>query len=109
MAIVKPSRSRIVNSERYVVCKFLNREGMFDYIFEILSQLHTQCTSDTTPYSCVPIEILRADTKFMQRMIEITEELARKETISLKLVLDSYERKKAEGRLPPVPPELLQQ
>jgi cap1 methyltransferase len=91
VAIVKPNRSRMVNSERYVVCKALDKEGLFDFVIEILAALHRDCGDETSPHSCVPLVILQRDTLFMQRIQFIAQDLCVKETRALQLVLDWYD------------------
>jgi len=103
--LVKPSRSRIVNSERYLVCKFINREHpLFDFVVEgVLAPLHRDCGEDVSPKSAVPLSAMQGDALFWSTMSHVTLDFCEKETRSLKLVLDSYERKKQEGTLSAIP------
>lgn len=60
VTIVKPIRSRIVNSERYLVCKFFKKDDdKVDLFIEILKILLSKCSDNATPQSCLPIESMK--------------------------------------------------
>jgi 23S rRNA U2552 (ribose-2'-O)-methylase RlmE/FtsJ len=93
--VVKPGRSRIMSSERYVVFKALNRESAYyDYIVEVVQGLFLACTDDTSPAACCPRDVVFGDATFMEGMRGLALDMCHRETGSLRLVLDSYERKK---------------
>lgn len=41
--IVKPLRSRIGNSERYLVGKFLKKDAHFPFFVKLLTEMHKKC------------------------------------------------------------------
>eukprot|EP01126_Amoeba_proteus_P042074 TRINITY_DN455_c0_g1_i5.p1 TRINITY_DN455_c0_g1~~TRINITY_DN455_c0_g1_i5.p1 ORF type:complete len:334 (-),score=48.26 TRINITY_DN455_c0_g1_i5:307-1308(-) len=94
--VVKPERSRIVNSERYLVGKFLRREGefktKFDFLLGVLSQLHARCTDEASPLSIIPISVLSDDVLFMETTRKMVISLITKQTCALQIVMDHTER-----------------
>ena len=63
MAVVKPYRSRIVNSERYVVAKGLQTRDSpaFRQAIVVLEAAHRGSTDAATYETLVPIATLEAD------------------------------------------------
>jgi len=97
--IVKPLKSRIVNSEKYLVGKSLKlRTETFDYVKKLLGDLHKRCTNDSSPLSLVPSEIMLKDEKFYQSARRACEEIIYKQTKALQLVMDVTEEEKKEGQ-----------
>eukprot|EP01127_Copromyxa_protea_P015435 TRINITY_DN443_c0_g1_i1.p1 TRINITY_DN443_c0_g1~~TRINITY_DN443_c0_g1_i1.p1 ORF type:complete len:564 (+),score=87.97 TRINITY_DN443_c0_g1_i1:10-1701(+) len=94
--VVKPERSRIVNSERYLVGKFLRREGQykakFDFLLGVLSELHARCTPGESPLSIIPISVMRDDTLFMETTQKMVVSLITKQTRALRIVMDETEK-----------------
>lgn len=64
--IVKPLRSRIGNSERYLVGRFLKKGPTFEFAKKLLTHLHKECRDDSSPLSAVPLDLMRSDPVFMQ-------------------------------------------
>ncbi len=90
--IIKPLRSRIVNSERYLVGKFLKpKEQQFAHILSTLEQLHANCQDNTSPLSIVPINILHEDEKFTTSMRRMVGYICEKQTKALKIVMDKID------------------
>lgn len=100
--IVKPLRSRIVNSERYLVGKFLKeRNAQYVQLFTTMTEMHAKLHAEVTqiqqsPISLVPLDVMKDDKDFMDDMIHMVEELARKQTDALRVVMDEVEREVAE-------------
>ncbi len=103
--IVKPFRSRIVNSERYVVGKRLRkRTEMRDKLIAHLTNLHASWSDDehdgTHADSLVPLEVMKGDEKFCESMSRQVQELCRKQTMALSQVMDlADEMRKREKKL----------
>lgn len=94
VTIVKPIRSRIVNSERYLVCKFFKKDDdKVDLFIEILKILLSKCSDNATPQSCLPIESMKRDALFMRTTRAMTNDIAVKQTRALQVILDSVQRK----------------
>jgi len=97
--IVKPIHSRIVNSEKYIVCKNLqNKFGLFSCIKDHFKKIHTMYfekdgfkTNDETITSIVPLEILLKDTIFMNSITEMNTKITTKQTKALKIIMDNIE------------------
>jgi len=94
--IVKPQRSRIVNSERYLVGKFLQKEGehekRFEFLKEILAHLHKICQDDKTPLSVVPIATMKADDEFITSTRLMCNTLCSKQSLALHRVMDIVDK-----------------
>lgn len=101
--VVKPKRSRIVNSERYfvfrshlilryLVGKFLQKEGdhkaRFDFLLDMLTKIHERCANDAFPTSLVPVQTMKADELFMHTTCDMVEKLCLKETKALRFAMD---------------------
>lgn len=104
--IVKPLRSRIVNSERYFVgYNFKGREDPHVVKFtEILVGLHKRLVEvhaleenskptsvPLSPISVVPIELMLNDEDFMKTISESNDSLAQKQTLALSRIMDAVE------------------
>jgi len=93
--LVKPFRSRIVNSERYLVGKSLmdKSKDRFQFLQKLLEILHRQCTENMTPLSVIPLSILRGDKKFMESASKACEEICQRQSMALELVMDEVENR----------------
>lgn len=96
--IVKPLKSRIVNSERYLACKCLKKSGpILDFYKNILSQLHSQLYKlhnensgiNLSPLSVVPIEMMTNDSQFFNSIFGMNLDLCSKQTRALKSIMDT--------------------
>lgn len=97
--IVKPIRSRIVNSEKYLVGKRLKQKGDEYYQFKtILERVHTDLydkeKSDNKyiPKTLVPISVMLNDKRFISSMKEMNEDLCHKQTKALRIVMNEVEK-----------------
>ncbi len=90
--IVKPKRSRVVNSERYIVGhRFKGGNKLINY----LTKIYTEWNDNSAPVSLVPIDLMRSDKKFMESFSAQVKELAEKQIKGLDTVMnlaDSYHR-----------------
>jgi len=86
--IVKPLRSRIVNSEKYLVGRSLKRSENFEFLINILAALHVRCTNQASPISLIPKEILFSDAKFLKTATQASEDVCLKQTKALTMVMD---------------------
>jgi len=89
--LVKPIRSRIVNSEKYLVGRSLKREDNFEYFKNLLAELHKRCTNEASPRALVPIDVMRNDNQFMGSSRKVCEETCCKQTKALAKVLDEVD------------------
>lgn len=97
--IVKPLKSRIVNSERYLAAK--RRKPASDitkFCTLLLQTIHANSyeyaqshPNDplSSPNSAVPIHIMTADTTFVECITAMNNELGRKQTAALKQIMDA--------------------
>lgn len=95
--IVKPRRSRIVNSERYLVGKFLKSRTSpeFQNLLENLTEIHKKLQQENpgdphvlSPKSAVPLESMTSDSAFNSAVRHMIQTLADKQTRCLKCVMD---------------------
>jgi cap1 methyltransferase len=92
--IVKPRRSRSVNSERYFVGKyFLEKDEIFYTLYQMLDTLHKRCELGKIPNSVFPIEIVRKDEPFVTSLREANEFICRKQADTVQLVMNGVERR----------------
>eukprot|EP00029_Vermamoeba_vermiformis_P014863 TRINITY_DN997_c0_g2_i2.p1 TRINITY_DN997_c0_g2~~TRINITY_DN997_c0_g2_i2.p1 ORF type:complete len:299 (-),score=60.53 TRINITY_DN997_c0_g2_i2:68-964(-) len=92
--IVKPLRSRIVNSERYLVGKFLNeKDRRFEDVVTIVSKLHANCEENKSPFSAVPLNYMQGDGTFLEGIKEMITVICNKQTKALKLIMDEIDFK----------------
>ncbi|XP_049850987.1 cap-specific mRNA (nucleoside-2'-O-)-methyltransferase 1-like [Schistocerca gregaria] len=97
--IVKPLRSRIVNSERYLVGKGFKKQINTEFCQKLLTTLHSRLyelhskNPDVlvSPNSAVPIDWMNRDSVFMNSMKDMCSKLAEKQIKALKLVMDIVE------------------
>lgn len=62
VCVVKPLRSRIVNSERYLVGKFMKRHGQsHQTLLRVCEHLHGQCNDNLSPLSLFPLKQMQED------------------------------------------------
>lgn len=101
--IVKPRRSRIVNSERYLVGKgFVGRqEEEAKRIIATLNSLHRAVAEananqphEFSPRSCVPAGIIDTDTAFWESLKLCVQALLKKQATALRTVLDDAEQRR---------------
>ena len=92
--IVKPYRSRIVNSERYLVGKgFHKRTPALDRLITHMEKMHREWPDDLEdaqghPESFVPRELMQKNDKFQKSFSASCIDLCKKQTIALKAVMD---------------------
>eukprot|EP01130_Rhizamoeba_saxonica_P005894 TRINITY_DN2333_c0_g1_i2.p1 TRINITY_DN2333_c0_g1~~TRINITY_DN2333_c0_g1_i2.p1 ORF type:complete len:257 (+),score=47.53 TRINITY_DN2333_c0_g1_i2:522-1292(+) len=89
--IVKPTKSRIVNSERYIVCKYYmgkkNVTGLWDVLMEVYNNLN-----DTTMVKLFyPINQLLADDSFSTSLSNCNQFLVKQQTTALNNVMNVVE------------------
>lgn len=86
----------LISLGRYLVGKFLKREGefkpKFDFLLGVLSQLHARCSEEASPLSIIPISILKNDSLFMETTQKMVISLITKQTRALQIVMDETER-----------------
>ena len=93
--IVKPKRSRITNSERYLVGKgFRGRNHQFDLIIKLLQDAANLCNDTSTVDSLFPISTLKADKAFVQALENCSLDIAERQTDALRTVNDTCEKGK---------------
>ncbi|HSA76263.1 MAG TPA: SAM-dependent methyltransferase [Nitrosarchaeum sp.] len=100
--IVKPYRSRAVNSERYIACKNRLRSKNNDkqYI-KLLSNAYDLSTENTSVESLVKPKIVVEDVTFLNSIKNMNESLIKNQTGSLKKILDAVESsRQAENPIP---------
>lgn len=96
--IVKPTRSRIVNSERYLVGKNLKKGNSYSFFKTHLQNVHTKLyeldgtNNNILPLSLVPVSYILEDKEFFNRIKSMNEELCQKQTTALREVLDEVEK-----------------
>lgn len=109
--VVKPLRSRIVNSERYFVGRFLKaRDEQLQKCVDILSGLHKKlvevhgeggvAAGSPVPYSpksVVPLSIMFADQKFMESIRKMNQVLAYKQTAAVARVMNAVDDDERRG------------
>ncbi len=98
--IVKPRRSRIVNSERYLVGRF--RRAPTDAAKQFIARLRAIHASwdDANlkvPVSLVPLDVMRADATFMRTLRHCTQSLCEKQAQALGVVLEKVEEFRKNG------------
>ena len=103
--VVKPARSRTVNSERYLAASGFRdvglRGGARYWLVEHVRALHTACyTHPTPPRSLVPLALMEGDSAFRASMRHLNETLAKRQTSALLAVLDEVDW----SRIVPVAP-----
>ena len=91
--IIKPFRSRIVNSERYLVGrKFKERSFALDKLIAHVTKLHSawddEIKIDTHPESLIPPSLMLADEEFTRSFSASVSDLCTKQTVALKQVMD---------------------
>lgn len=94
--IVKPLRSRIVNSERYLIGKNLKSDNV-EQIVNHLTKIHSEWPNDNNikyVESLVPIEVMKGDTNFWESTSAEVRNLCSKQTMALKKVMDLAEQKR---------------
>lgn len=98
--IVKPLKSRIVNSERYLAAKRRKPESPTTrFCADLLRHIHSEIfnfmkehpNEHYAPLSVVPIDLLMQDETFVQCILAMNEELGQKQAAALKQVMDSVE------------------
>lgn len=103
--IVKPLKSRIVNSERYLAAKRRKPESdvtkfctallkqIHADLYKFMNELPTDGSAGDSPHfspkSVVPISHMTGDPVFSNCIIAMNNELARKQTAALKQVMDA--------------------
>lgn len=90
--IVKPFRSRIVNSERYIVGKRLREKTpMLQKLIDHITNVHASWSDDdsdgTHALSLIPAELMQQDVKFRESIVRENEDLCQKQTIALDQVM----------------------
>ncbi|KAF4715777.1 FtsJ methyltransferase domain-containing protein 2, partial [Perkinsus olseni] len=99
--IVKPQRSRVVNSERYLVgFGFKGRENPdFDVLTRAMEFCHSTCFSDDEgPESVVPVQLMEADRKFHISLSQSIRELALRQTRALDILMNAVDEEVATGK-----------
>lgn len=97
--ITKPIHSRIVNSEKYIICKNLkNKSGKFCLIKKYLKMIH-QSYYDKDGYSnnnecitnIIPSGVLLSDYTFTNSIREMNARLINKQTKALRIIFDKID------------------
>ncbi|EPY40696.1 cap-specific mRNA (nucleoside-2'-O-)-methyltransferase 1 [Angomonas deanei] len=88
--IVKPLHSRVVNSERYLVCKgFIGvPEGWMTYLDDYYDRGFVD--NDHSPL-LLPLEVMARDTVFMSGIEEMNETIAANQKIALSMIVKAAE------------------
>lgn len=98
--VVKPVKSRIVNSERYLAGKRRRPESeTLEFCRQLLSDIHAKLYQHHldnpnklfSPLSVIPIRLIKEDATFMECITHMNEELADKQTRALKQIMDPVE------------------
>lgn len=100
--IVKPRHSRIVNSERYLVCtgfrgltpewiRYLDEFHKSGFGAESAADDENSSTGATTPLSIVPVDLMRADEAFMRSVSAMNTTIAEKQEEAIEFLLASKE------------------
>ena len=79
--MVKPSRSRVVNSEKYLVC--LGRcedDAVFSRVVSLLERFHGMCTQNLSPLAVVPVSLMMGDGEFVKKVTAMNQTIAEKQT-----------------------------
>ncbi|XP_066255913.1 cap-specific mRNA (nucleoside-2'-O-)-methyltransferase 1 [Euwallacea similis] len=89
VAIIKPNTSRPANSERYFVCSNLKVHSQTNiigkYLWKIAIRLWENRTlPDRDILEIVPLQVLKADCKFFQYILQTNSSIGRKQIIALK-------------------------
>ncbi|KAF4673808.1 FtsJ methyltransferase domain-containing protein 2 [Perkinsus chesapeaki] len=99
--IVKPQRSRVVNSERYLVgVGFKGRENPdYEVLMKAMEFCHSTCfTEDEGPESVVPVRLMEDDRKFQISLSQSIRELALRQTRALDIVMNAVDEAVARGK-----------
>ncbi len=91
--LVKPFRSRIVNSERYLVGKkMVARSPALEKLIQHVSRVHESWADDgpdaVHPESLIPIELMRNDAAFFKSFSASVQDLCTKQAMALQQVMD---------------------
>jgi 23S rRNA U2552 (ribose-2'-O)-methylase RlmE/FtsJ len=84
--IVKPIRSRIVNSERYVVGHRYN--GPNHMLISHLENIMRAWDDNNSPVSLIPMNVMTEDKEFMETFSKQVNDLLVKQTTALRQVMD---------------------
>jgi len=85
--IVKPSHSRVINSESYLVCKWLQPQNV-KVAISLLTTLHGKFENGYSPISVVPIDWICADNDFMRTSGHANTIMTKMQTDALRAVCD---------------------
>lgn len=85
ICIFKPNTSRPANSERYLVCKWKksNTDTIYRHMFEINRVMWENPNSDTDFLELVPFNVLTADEKFFNYIVESNNTIGRNQIAGL--------------------------
>jgi 23S rRNA U2552 (ribose-2'-O)-methylase RlmE/FtsJ len=89
--IVKPYRSRTVNSERYIVCKNRTVRNSDDIYIELIRRAYIESTDNKTPSTLLSIDTLYDNIGFYNSVSKMNEELIKTQISSLKKILDAVQ------------------
>jgi cap1 methyltransferase len=98
--IVKPVKSRIVNSERYLAAKRRKPDSPTTrFCTELLNHLHARIydfmkdrpNEHFSPLSAIPVKLLQEDSVFVNCITAMNEELGQKQSSALKEVMDAVD------------------
>ncbi|KAL6066416.1 Cap-specific mRNA (nucleoside-2'-O-)-methyltransferase 1 [Balamuthia mandrillaris] len=93
--IIKPLHSRVVNSERFIVCKRMREHGRsFALLSSVLLELHRKwwdhkegVEEKHSPKSLLPMEQMKKDKAFMRSIQRMNEGICEKQQLALRSVL----------------------
>lgn len=98
--VVKPFRSRVVNSERYLVCIHYcgdssdERDALAKALKKIHERFNQENATDShecSPVSVIPESIIKQDDIFMASLERATKQLIQEQTTGLHSVIDTAE------------------
>jgi len=99
--ILKPFKSRSVNSERYLVAKSLRSRDSkaFARALALLTRAHEMCLADDerVPLTLVPLEVMEADVKFLECLRKANQTVAEHQAAAIKHVMDAVDKALAAG------------
>ena len=100
--IIKPIKSRLVNSERYVVCEdFRLQDERLNSIYSVIEIAYQYSTNNRTPRSLIPI----SDTEFERKMRILNQYFPRAQSKSMREIISIIQRLYGQTMHLSVPPQ----
>ena len=85
--LVKPPSSRLVNSERYMVCTGFRTKCRFQHFVDMFVGLQSQISDETVPNDVYPMWTVSADLTFMSSYCSFRDKLAKRQIDAIKLII----------------------